>query len=610
MGGGCDGNPTGAGPNPDYALLVRQGDCGPSTTACTYRVTWGPYDKRVRQPMLFRIKLTWFFTYVVQQSDGTFDGCGTDPFVSTCGVGSGTSVITFATMPPAPLNAIGKVRRVGAKAIEFDATDSFPLVEHVDWSFQYPVVGEPMNRIEHSSQPVFTFDFADEPGIPSSFFLGGPVATLAVTDHWNRTAFDFVPFSFLEPAGTEGPLQLTSFTLVDVDEDGHATLIAVVKNTTSNPIENVFVIGQDAAGLLVPSSTPQSVTLAGDESATFTVTLDFDARTELTIRAKAFGTTDDGPVKSAPKSQRFGRDGTVAGDTTVSQASQPGDTTLHVASNDGFAPGDYVLINQAGANAEARQVDTLGSLIFAAPLVHAHAVGEPVETFVNDVDTDGPTIAVTSPVAGAVVCQGSAVLADFTCSDTGVGVQTCGAPVTSGQALDTSVLGPRVTTLRAWDIVGNVTETAVGWTVAAATGSGGCTVPTTTTTLPGGGTTTTLPGATTTTTLPATTCAGARECLEAVQGRSLCETPVTAKLQRFIDRKVRAALAKLAKAAATSKETKATKLAAQAGKVIQAIVKKAGAFAAKKAGGITPDCRDAIAGAIAPAELHIREGRW
>lgn len=603
-GGGCDGEPTGGGPNPDHTLLVRQGDCGHSTLACTYRVTWGPYDKRVRQPMLFRIKLSWFFGYVVKQSDGTYDGCGTDPAESMCAVGSGTSAITFATTPPAPLNAIGSVRRVGARAMEFDATASFPLVEHVDWSFQYPVVGEPMNRIEHSSQPVFTFDFADVPGIPISFFQGGPVATLAVTDHWNRTVFDFVPFSFLEPGGTEGPLQMTSFTLVDVDDDGRATLIAVVKNTTSDPIENVYVLAEDAAGLLVPISTPQSVTLAGDASMTFTVTVDLDDRPEMTVRAKAFGTTDDGSVKSAPKSQRFGRDGTVAGDTTVSQASQPGDTTLHVASNDGFDPGDYVLINGAGENAEARRVEALGSLIFAAPLMHAHAPGEPVETFVNDVDTDGPTITVTSPVADAVVCQGAVVQAAFTCSDVVAGVETCGSPVTSGQALDTTVLGPRVTTLRAWDIVGNVTETAVGWTVAAPTGTGECTVPTTftTTTLPGGATTTT-------TTVPAASCAGARECLQMLQGRALCEPAVTPKLQRFIDRKLGSALAKLAKAASTSKASKATKLSAQAGKVLAAIAKKAGTFAAKKKGGITLDCRNAIAGAFAPAEQHIRAGR-
>ncbi|MCW5890939.1 MAG: hypothetical protein KIT14_10335 [bacterium] len=609
-GGGCDGAPTADVPSPDFALLVRQGDCGPTATACTYRVTWGPYDRRVRAPMIFRLRFDWSFRFVLQKSDGTFDGsCGADP-IEGCGIGGGISIVTFATTPPAPLHAIGRVRRVGAKAIELDATGSFPLVEHVAWSFQYPVVGEPTNRIERSTDPVFSFDFGEIDGIPASFFQGTAFATLAVTDHWNRTAFDSVPISFAEPAGTEGPLQMASFTLVDVDEDGRATLVAVVKNTTSNPIENVFVIGTDATGLVSPSSTPQGITLAGDASATFTVTVDFDTRPELTIRARAFGTTDDGPVKSAPKSQRFGRDGTAAGDTTVSQASQPGDTVLHVASNDGFGPGDYVLINPTGPNAEARKVEALGSLVFTTPLVYAHAPGEPVQTFVNDLDTDGPTIDVTSPVAGSVVCQGATVQATFTCSDGFAGVQTCGSPVTSGQTLDTNVVGPRLTTLRAWDIVGNVTETTVSWTVVSASASGGCTVPTTTTTQPGAvTTTTTLPGATTTTTLPPAACAGARECLAAVQSRALCEPPVPSKLQRFIDRKVRAALAKLGKAASASKETKATKLASQAGKVLQAIVKKAGAFAAKKKGGIPAACRDAIAGALQPAQQRLGEHR-
>lgn len=605
-GGGCDGEATGGGENPDHTLLVRQGECGPTTTACTYRVTWGPYDRRVRQPMLFRINLTWFFTYTLQKSDGTYDGCGPDP-VSNCAIGSGTSHVVFRTTPPAPLNAIGTARRVGAKAVELDSTDSFPLVDHVQWTFQYPVVGEPMNRIEHSSESVFTFDFGEIEGIPASYFQGTSIATLAVTDHWNRTEFDFVPLPFAEPAGTEGPLQITSFTLVDIDEDGKATLLAVVKNTTDDPIENVYVIADEAAGLISPNSTPGSVTLAGDASTTFTVTLQLDDRPEITARVKAFGTTESGPVKSTRKSQRFGKDGTVAGDTTVSQASKPGDTTLHVASNDGFDVGDYVVINIAGENVEARPVEALGSLIFAAPLKHAHAVGEPVATFANDQDTDGPTITVTSPVAGAVICQGATLTTSFTCSDT-AGVETCGSPVTNGQALDTSVPGPRTTTLRAWDIVGNVTETTVSWSVGVPTGAGGCTVPTTTSTLPGGTTTSTLVGATTTTTLPPM-CGSARECLQELQGQALCEPPVTAKLQRFVDRKVRAALAKLGKAAAATKETKAAKLSTQAGKLLAGIVKKANAFAAKKKGGISGECRAAIAAALAPAQQRIGEGR-
>ena len=79
--------------------------------------------------------------------------------------------------------------------------------------------------------------------------------------------------------------------------------------------------------------------------------------------------------------------------------------------------------------------------------------------------------------------------------------------------------------------------------------------------------------------------------------------------QRFVDRKVRAALAKLGKAAATTKEAKAAKLSTQAGKLLAGIVKKAGAFAAKKKGGISGECRNAIAAACDPAQRRIAEGR-
>jgi hypothetical protein len=464
---GCDGEPMGTAPNPARVVFVRQGTCDFPATACTYRVTWGPYDRRVRKPMLFRVAFEFSGGYTVETPTGDLP-CGSNP-LNGCAMNGGVSHVTFATTPPPALDAIGAVRRRGAKVIEFDGSASNPDVRSTEWGVQVPDVTTSMNRFITSGDPVFTLDFEAEPGIPASFFQGTHTASLEVTDRWNRTQFDFVQYSFLEPAGTEGPLEITSFVLVDVDEDGLATLKATVKNKSDAAITDVYVIGTEGAGLISPDSTPQLVTLDADESVEFTITVLFDARDVLTIGAKAFGTSDAGPVKSAPASKQVNRDGSTTASTTVSQASQPGDRTLQVASNDGFQPGDYVVINVAGANVEARRVGALGSLIFDAPLAEPHAVGEPVTVFENTGDTTGPTIDVTSPAAGAFVCQGAPLVATFTCTDPApaAGVESCGEDITSGQALDTATPGSKQAALRAWDIVGNVTEKTITWTVGA-----------------------------------------------------------------------------------------------------------------------------------------------
>lgn len=455
-GTGCDGEPVGSGPSPNRISLVRQGTCGVADTSCTYRVTWGPYDYRVREPMLFRIRIDWVTTYTKELQNG---------LVEVGLLGGGASYVTYGTNPPPPLKPIAKVRRLSAKVFEFHDDTSNPDVVSREWSVQVPDLSTGNLRVITSPAPVFTLDFEAEPNIPASFFQTFHVATLKVTDRWTRIKFTGVEYSFLEPAGTEGPLEITSFVLVGVDQDGVATLKAVVKNKSSAPLTDVYLFSQEGLGLISPLSTPQGITIAADATAEFTVTLKFDDRDELTVQVKAFGTSDSGPIKSPPKSQQFNRAGGLVGATTVAQPNQPGDHELQVASNDGFHPGDYVVVNVNGANVEARRIAALGSLIFDAPLAKAHAVGEPVRAFANTQDTSGPTISVTSPAAGAFVCQGASLAAAFSCSDAGVGVETCGENVKNGQALDTNYAGAKQTTIRAWDLLGNVTEKTVAWTV-------------------------------------------------------------------------------------------------------------------------------------------------
>ena len=81
-------------------------------------------------------------------------------------------------------------------------------------------------------------------------------------------------------------------------------------------------------------------------------------------------------------------------------------------------------------------------------------------------DTTAPQIAVSSPSDGATYLQGTALTAQYTCSDDfgPVGL-TCTGDAAYGSPLDTTTLGPRTFHVHASDAAGNVADTTVAYTV-------------------------------------------------------------------------------------------------------------------------------------------------
>jgi hypothetical protein len=110
-------------------------------------------------------------------------------------------------------------------------------------------------------------------------------------------------------------------------------------------------------------------------------------------------------------------------------------------------------------------------------------------------DTTPPTITVRVPSSGQHFALNAQAQADFSCSDTGLGVQTCDGPTT----VDTSTAGSHVFTVHATDKAGNPATATVQYVVDTPVDTG----PTTTNTTTGGGTTNTTP--TTPSLPPATT---------------------------------------------------------------------------------------------------------
>ncbi len=100
----------------------------------------------------------------------------------------------------------------------------------------------------------------------------------------------------------------------------------------------------------------------------------------------------------------------------------------------------------------ARAVDAVGNTAIAPPV--------PVK-----VDTVDPGAAILSPSPGQEVPQGSTLLAQYSCSDEGSGIDACEAGVASGDPLDTSSTGERSFSVIARDRAGRTVTSTATYTV-------------------------------------------------------------------------------------------------------------------------------------------------
>ncbi len=86
-----------------------------------------------------------------------------------------------------------------------------------------------------------------------------------------------------------------------------------------------------------------------------------------------------------------------------------------------------------------------------------------VGTYVGD--NDKPTAAIAAPVAGGQFLQNSQQLADYSCADVGLGIESCTGNVADGAAIDTSKIGYHTFTVTATDKAGNITTQSVEYVV-------------------------------------------------------------------------------------------------------------------------------------------------
>jgi len=91
----------------------------------------------------------------------------------------------------------------------------------------------------------------------------------------------------------------------------------------------------------------------------------------------------------------------------------------------------------------------------------------------NKIDRRGPTVQLNTPAAAAIYTVGQVVLASYSCTDNGSGMQSCIGTVANGAAIDTSSAGIKSFGVIGTDAVGNTGTANVSYTVNPDGGGGG-----------------------------------------------------------------------------------------------------------------------------------------
>ena len=119
--------------------------------------------------------------------------------------------------------------------------------------------------------------------------------------------------------------------------------------------------------------------------------------------------------------------------------------------------GDVKPAFQGNVTTTGRRLNVFGAVNAAAPI-----------------DTNAPTISITTPANGASYNVGQTVNADYSCNDTGgSGLASCNGPVADGSPIDTATAGTKTFTVNAADGAGNPATSTRTYTVATVPPTGG-----------------------------------------------------------------------------------------------------------------------------------------
>jgi hypothetical protein len=107
----------------------------------------------------------------------------------------------------------------------------------------------------------------------------------------------------------------------------------------------------------------------------------------------------------------------------------------------------------------------LGTTTVLCSATDAHGNKSSANFIIKVQDTIKPNITITTPANGAVYTLNQNVAANFSCSDSGSGVASCGGTVANGSNLDTASVGSKSFTVVATDKAGNTETKTVTYTV-------------------------------------------------------------------------------------------------------------------------------------------------
>lgn len=173
---------------------------------------------------------------------------------------------------------------------------------------------------------------------------------------------------------------------------------------------------------------------------------------------------------------------TVAPDVTISAPPVPASgwyaepVTLRMDAVDAGAGVEYVDVRSRGAGAWSEWVRVAAATttaVVAETGTHQYE-SRAVDYFGNvsattqytlSLDVTAPAVTIEGPADGIRIAQGGDLVAEYSCTDAGSGVESCDGTVDSGELLDTSEAGTFTWSATAIDTAGNLTRVERTYTV-------------------------------------------------------------------------------------------------------------------------------------------------
>ena len=256
---------------------------------------------------------------------------------------------------------------------------------------------------------------------------------------------------------------------------GQATFNVTVEDTTppTVTVPGLITVEGDTLGGAADSNTAIAAFLAGatasdivDGNLDTSITNDAPVLFPVGVTVVEFSVTDNAGNTATATST------VTVEDTTPPTVTVPSDITAEATSPAGAAVSFTATANDIVDGVLPTTCTPMSGSTFAlgSTLVTCEATDTATNTGqatfnVTVEDTVDPVAVINTPPNGATYTVGQVVNADYTCTDSGSGIDTCNGDVANNTPIDTATTGAKTFTVTATDNAGNTSQTIHNYTV-------------------------------------------------------------------------------------------------------------------------------------------------